>query len=380
MTNDQATKPQVTTFQTTMPILTLTNIEKYYGTSHVVKNLNLAIEAGEFLTVLGPSGCGKTTTLRMIGGFELPTSGAITLGGEDISHLPPYKRHVNTVFQNYALFPNMNVAENIAFGLKQKKGVEKMSASQIQSRVEEMLAMVQMTDFSKRKPQELSGGQQQRIAIARAVANDPVILLLDEPLGALDLKLRKQMQIELKSLQKRLGKTFVYVTHDQEEALTMSDRIAVMNGGVLEQVGTSNEIYYHPATPFVAEFIGESNKMQAKITQVREDGAAWIEAGDVGFAYPKELQNKPLASNQAVTVFLRPEAIRLHPLKASNDATFKGVIEDIIFVGSTRKYRVRLGSEIILTALETTLGTPQYAVGEEVHILWNADDCSVFAL
>ena len=363
----------------TMTILTLSGIEKYYGTSHVVKNLNLAIEAGEFLTVLGPSGCGKTTTLRMIGGFELPTNGTITLKGEDISQLPPYKRHVNTVFQNYALFPNMNVAENIAFGLKQKKGAEKMSKSQIQSRVEEMLQMVQMTDFAQRKPQEISGGQQQRIAIARAVANNPEILLLDEPLGALDLKLRKQMQIELKSLQKRLGKTFVYVTHDQEEALTMSDRIAIMNAGVLEQVGTSSEIYYHPQTPFVAEFIGESNKMQATVSHVRERGEAWIEAGDIGFAFPKELQKTSLTSNQAVTVFLRPEAIRLYPANTSVDAAFKGIVEDIIFVGSTRKYRIRLGKEIILTALETTLGTPQYAVGDDVHISWKPEDCSVFA-
>jgi len=377
MTNDQRLK---TSNPATMTILTLSGIEKYYGTSHVVKNLYLAIEAGEFLTVLGPSGCGKTTTLRMIGGFELPTNGTITLKGEDISQLPPYKRHVNTVFQNYALFPNMNVAENIAFGLKQKKGVEKMSKSQIQSRVEEMLQMVQMTDFAQRKPQELSGGQQQRIAIARAVANNPEILLLDEPLGALDLKLRKQMQIELKSLQKRLGKTFVYVTHDQEEALTMSDRIAIMNAGVLEQVGTSSEIYYHPQTPFVAEFIGESNKMQATVAHVRERGEAWIEAGDIGFAFPKELQKTSLTSNQAVTVFLRPEAIRLYPVNTSVDAAFKGIVEDIIFVGSTRKYRIRLGSEIVLTALETTLGTPQYAVGDDVRISWKPEDCSVFEL
>jgi spermidine/putrescine transport system ATP-binding protein len=202
---------------------------------------------------------------------------------------------------------------------------------------------------------------------------------LDEPLGALDLKLRKQMQIELKSLQKRLGKTFVYVTHDQEEALTMSDRIAIMNAGVLEQVGTSNEIYYHPQTPFVAEFIGESNKMQATVTRVRQDGAAWIETGGIGFAFPQKLPSTSFTSNQAVTVFLRPEAIRLYPAQASIDAAFKGSVEDIMFVGSTRKYRIRLGSEIVLTALETTLGAPQYVVGDDIQISWNADDCSAFA-
>ncbi|MCU0424076.1 MAG: ABC transporter ATP-binding protein [Candidatus Kapabacteria bacterium] len=362
-----------------MPILTLSNIEKYYGASHVVKNLNLAIEAGEFLTILGPSGCGKTTTLRMIGGFELPTSGTITLKDEDISLLPPYKRHVNTVFQNYALFPNMNVEQNIAFGLKQKKGTEKMSASQIQQRVEEMLQMVQMTDFSRRKPQELSGGQQQRIAIARAVANNPEILLLDEPLGALDLKLRKQMQSELKSLQKRLGKTFVYVTHDQEEALTMSDRIAVMNGGNLEQIGTSNEMYYHPETPFVAEFIGESNKFEARATKTQNDGSASISAGSVYFPVSASTHKDPLREGQKVIVFLRPEAIRIHPANTRNEGALKGILQEIIFVGSTRKYRIDLKGELLLTALETTLGEASYSVGDEVALSWKPEDCSIFA-
>jgi spermidine/putrescine transport system ATP-binding protein len=364
-----------------MSILTLSGIEKYYGTSHVVKNLNLAIEAGEFLTVLGPSGCGKTTTLRMIGGFELPTSGTITLKGEDISQLPPYKRHVNTVFQNYALFPNMNVAENIAFGLKQKKGAEKMTKSQIQSRVEEMLQMVQMTDFAQRKPQELSGGQQQRIAIARAVANNPEILLLDEPLGALDLKLRKQMQIELKSLQKRLGKTFVYVTHDQEEALTMSDRIAIMNAGVLEQVGTSHEIYYRPQTPFVAEFIGESNRFEARATKTQNDGSAIICVGDVCFPVSAKTHKEPFHEGQKIMVFLRPEAVKLAPFDAvntSNDGAIRGTIKEVIFVGSTRKYLMDVQGQLQLTALETTLGTAQFSVGDTVALSWSAYDCSIF--
>lgn len=365
-----------------MSILTLLNIEKYYGTSHVVKNLTLEIEQGEFLTVLGPSGCGKTTTLRMIGGFELPTSGTIILKGENISQLPPYKRHVNTVFQNYALFPNMNVEENIAFGLKQKKGAEKMTQSQIQSRVEEMLTMVQMSNFRTRKPQELSGGQQQRIAIARAVANDPDILLLDEPLGALDLKLRKQMQIELKSLQKRLGKTFIYVTHDQEEALTMSDRIAVMNAGNLEQIGTSNEMYYHPATPFVAEFIGESNRFEARATKTQNDGSAVICIGSVKFKINRKINQNPFREGQKVVVFLRPEAVFLKPHNSENEDIEDraiGSIKEIIFVGSTRKYHVDVNGELLITALETTLGTPQYAVGDKVQVSWKADDCSIFS-
>lgn len=370
-----------------MSILTLSGIEKYYGTSHVVKNLNLAIEAGEFLTVLGPSGCGKTTTLSMIGGFELPTSGTITLKGEDISQLPPYKRHVNTVFQNYALFPNMNVAENIAFGLKQKKGAEKMTKSQIQSRVEEMLQMVQMTDFAQRKPQELSGGQQQRIAIARAVANNPEILLLDEPLGALDLKLRKQMQIELKSLQKRLGKTFVYVTHDQEEALTMSDRIAIMNAGVLEQVGTSHEIYYRPQTPFVAEFIGESNRFEAVLRESAQNGrrvAELTHAAEIRLPILADSERLQTAqTGQSVSIFLRPEVVHVHSsnddsLNTEQESTAQGRIVDIMFVGSTRKYRVELSPRLTLTALETTQSAPQFAIGEAVTVSWKPQDCSVF--
>jgi spermidine/putrescine transport system ATP-binding protein len=361
-----------------MPILTLSNIEKCYGTAHVVKNLNLAIEAGEFLTILGPSGCGKTTTLRMIGGFEMPTNGTITLKGEDISHLPPYQRHVNTVFQNYALFPNMNVEQNIAFGLKQKKGSEKMSAHQIQQRVEEMLAMVRMTDFRTRKPQELSGGQQQRIAIARAVANDPDILLLDEPLGALDLKLRKQMQIELKSLHNSLRKTFIYVTHDQEEALTMSDRIVVMNAGNVEQIGTANEIYYHPATPFVAEFIGESNAFQASVAAVQHDGSATLRVGTLCFPSSSHTHKERLREGQQVSVFLRPEAITLFPLHLRTEEAFQGTVQEIIFAGSTRKYRINLQGQLMLTALETTLGTAPYAVGDELALSWKADDCSIF--
>ncbi|HRH60606.1 MAG TPA: ATP-binding cassette domain-containing protein, partial [Chitinophagaceae bacterium] len=229
-----------------MSILRLENIDKYYGSNHVVKSLSLDVADSEFLTILGPSGCGKTTTLRMIAGFETLDKGNIFLNGVNVTHVPPYRRNVNTVFQNYALFPNMTVSENVAFGLQQKK----MDKASIASKVNEMLNMAQMQAFAKRKPAELSGGQQQRVAIARAVANNPLVLLLDEPLGALDLKLRKQMQFELKSLQQQLNYTFIYVTHDQEEALTMSDRIAVMHEGVIEQLGTPTEIYNHPATEF----------------------------------------------------------------------------------------------------------------------------------
>ena len=223
-------------------IAQLENITKDFDGVQILKPTNLSIYEGEFLTFLGPSGCGKTTTLRIIAGLETPTEGTVKLEGRDVTNLPPYKRNVNTVFQNYALFPNMNVFDNVAFGLVEKR----LGKAEIREKVDAMLQLVQLGKMGKRKPNQLSGGQKQRVAIARALANDPKLLLLDEPLGALDLKLRKQMQLELKALQKNLGITFVYVTHDQEEALTMSDRIIVMNNGKFEQIGTPREIYEHP--------------------------------------------------------------------------------------------------------------------------------------
>ena len=253
------------------PIVSLVNVEKWYGTNHVVKNMNINIAEGEFLTLLGPSGCGKTTTLRMISGFELPTSGVIKVQGESVEKKEPYQRDVNTVFQNYALFPNMNVFDNVAYGLK----VKKVPKQEIKERVKEMLKLVQLEGFEKRRINQMSGGQKQRVAIARALINRPKVLLLDEPLGALDLKLRKQMQIELKRLQKKLSITFVYVTHDQEEALTMSDRIAIINKGVIEQIDTAYNIYEHPKTRFVASFIGESNILNAVVLE-NNDGVVTI--------------------------------------------------------------------------------------------------------
>lgn len=245
------------------PIVSMMGVEKWYGKNHVVKNMNINIAEGEFLTLLGPSGCGKTTTLRMISGFELPTEGVIRVEGERVEKKEPYQRDVNTVFQNYALFPNMNVFDNVAYGLK----VKKVPKDEIKKRVNKMLKVVQLEGFGKRRITQMSGGQKQRVAIARALINEPKVLLLDEPLGALDLKLRKQMQIELKRLQKKLGITFVYVTHDQEEALTMSDRIAIINKGVLEQIDTPANIYQHPKTKFVADFIGESNIFDACVVE-----------------------------------------------------------------------------------------------------------------
>ena len=236
-------------------IIELKNISKQYDDNTVLDNLSLNIRKNEFVTLLGPSGCGKTTTLKIIAGFETADSGSIMFKNKDISDIPPYKRQLNTVFQKYALFPHMNVYENIAFGLK----IKKLSKDEIDKKVKEMLRMVSLSGFEKRSIESLSGGQQQRVAIARALVNEPEVLLLDEPLGALDLKLRKEMQLELKKIQQELGITFIFVTHDQEEALTMSDTIVVMNKGLIQQKGTPEDIYNEPANAFVADFIGESN-------------------------------------------------------------------------------------------------------------------------
>lgn len=340
-----------------MVILSLRSLHKYYGVQHVVKNLELDIREGEFLTLLGPSGCGKTTTLRMIGGFEQPDTGKILLRGEDITHLPPYRRHVNTVFQNYALFPHLTVEQNVAFGLKQQK----MSAADLPKRVNAMLEMVQMQAYARRKPQELSGGQQQRVAIARAVACDPDILLLDEPLGALDLKLRKQMQTELKNLHRELGKTFIYVTHDQEEALTMSDRIAVMNGGVLEQVSDTHTLYYQPATKFVADFVGEANLLKGRLTG--------RDTGEIAGVSVACAARQPAHLPREVDFFIRPEHIRLVP---PHEAPLRGVVTEMVFVGATRKYTVQLSDGQTVCATETTLHPAAWHPGTAVGLHWTA--------
>ena len=316
-----------------MSKLELKAINKSFGSAHIVNNLDLKINDGEFLTILGPSGCGKTTTLRMIAGFEIPDSGQVLLNDQDITNLPPHKRNVNTIFQNYALFPHLNVEENVAFGLQQMK----MSKMEINKRVDEMLELVQMQAFKTRKPFEMSGGQQQRVAIARAIAPDPEILLLDEPLGALDLKLRKQMQFELKQLHKDLNKTFVYVTHDQEEALTMSDRIAVMNRGVIEQLSDSKTLYNHPETKFVAGFIGEANLIPVKI-----ENKSSFTFEDKTFDF--EHQN----DHKEAVLFIRPENVSFD---SETDIALTATIEDVIFVGNHRKYKLvtASGQKIIKT-------------------------------
>ena len=306
-------------------IIELKNVSKHFGQTYAVDNFNLYVKKGEFVTFLGPSGCGKTTTLRMIAGFELPTEGQILLNGKDISLLPPYKRPVNTVFQKYALFPHMDVYDNVAFGLKLKKitdggKLRRLTTAEIDKKVKNALKIVDLEEYESRDISTLSGGQQQRIAIARAIVNEPEILLLDEPLGALDLKMRKDMQLELKEMHKKLGITFIYVTHDQEEALTLSDTVVVMKDGMIQQIGTPEDIYNEPNNAFVANFIGESNIYSGTVTgdkKVRFINHTF----DCVDEFPK---------NEKVDVVIRPEDVHI---TAEDKGMAKGKIVSKIFKG-----------------------------------------------
>lgn len=342
----------------------LKKVVKRFGEVEVVKSLDLAVEKGEFLTLLGPSGCGKTTTLRMIGGFELPSSGEIWMGGREISNLPPYKRDVNTVFQSYALFPHMTVKENVAYGLEQKR----LSKAEIERKVNEVLATVRMDAFAGRKPREMSGGQQQRVAVARAIVNSPSILLLDEPLGALDLKLRKEMQFELKTLQRKLEITFIYVTHDQEEALTMSDRIAVMNAGHIEQIDDPVSIYNKPKTKFVADFIGETNLIAG--TMARSGDTYALEVGKTRIAIdsPQTIEDKT-----NVWLSIRPEmvSVRRAGESAGNSViALRGEVEETIFVGSAWKTMVKLEAGPNMVATEPPSSHGYLEPGTKVDVSW----------
>ncbi len=345
-------------------ILKLINVSKEFDNQKVVKEMSLEIKEGEFLTILGPSGCGKTTTLRMIGGFENPTAGNILLEGEHVENKQPYELNMNTVFQNYALFPHMNVYENIAYGLK----IKKVKKSEISIKVKEMLNLVQLNGYEKKMPKHLSGGQKQRVAIARALINNPKVLLLDEPLGALDLKLRKQMQIELKRLQKKLDITFIYVTHDQEEALNMSDRIVVMNKGIIEQVGTPEEIYEKPKTRFVADFIGESNIFEALVEKTYGNKAI-LNIGQSSII----IENRNLEKGSTEIISLRPEKIK-YTTNAVNDFNIKGIVKEHSYVGAAVKFIVVLpnGQEIIISDYEKKSNIPE--VGTEVFLHWEEKD------
>lgn len=336
-------------------IIELKNVTKYYGDNLVLDNVSFYVNKGEFITFLGPSGCGKTTTLRMIAGFDIPTSGQILLGGKDISNLPPNKRPVNTVFQRYALFPHLNVYENIAFGLKCKRVLntyenqkgekytkkQRLSKAEISAKVKKALEIVDLEGFEKRAVTTLSGGQQQRVAIARAIVNEPEILLLDEPLGALDLKMRKEMQIELKEMHRRLGITFIYVTHDQEEALTMSDTIVVMADGIVQQIGTPTMIYNEPANTFVADFIGESNIMNGTVVGKRK----------VKFCGKTFDCLDDFEVNEMVDVVVRPEDIHMC---APENGKLKGEVISVVFKGIHYEITVKLGKyELVIQSTES---------------------------
>jgi spermidine/putrescine transport system ATP-binding protein len=301
-----------------------------------VKNVTLQIRDGEFFSLLGPSGCGKTTSLRMIAGFELPSEGDVYVRGKPMGQTPAFQRPINTVFQHYALFPHLSVGENVAFGL-QMKGVAKAETAR---RVSEALAMVRLPQMEKRKPKQLSGGQQQRVALARALVNRPEVLLLDEPLGALDLKLRKEMQLELKTLQREVGITFIYVTHDQEEALTMSDRIAVMSHGLALQVGPPNEIYERPNCKFVADFIGETNFIEGTLA-APSNGIAQVRLAEGVLVRADASADPTAAPGQKVTLAIRPEKLHL-PGRAGDENQLAGRVEDVVYIGTDTHYGVRL--------------------------------------
>jgi spermidine/putrescine transport system ATP-binding protein len=342
-------------------------VTKMFGDFCAVDDVSFTIREGEFFTMLGPSGCGKTTTLRMIAGFEEPTEGRILLQGRDVTYVPPARRNVNMVFQAYALFPHMTVWDNIAFGLQ----IKKVSRSETKERVEEAIRTVRLENFEKRKPGQLSGGQQQRVALARALVNRPAALLLDEPLGALDLKLRKELQLELKHLQTQTQTTFVYVTHDQEEALTMSDRIAVMKDGVVEQIAEPRELYERPATPFVAGFIGVSNLIHVRVDR-REGGLAVMDLGG-GERIVATDTGGDGSGDLEVTV--RPEKIKFAAgeIAATTGSHVSGVVKEVIYLGSMTQLMVELrtGEPLVVHRLNDEGGDP--AVGERVVLHWAAD-------
>jgi spermidine/putrescine transport system ATP-binding protein len=346
----------------------LEGVTKRFGHATAVDSLDLTVGRGEFFSLLGPSGCGKTTTLRMVAGFEQPTEGRIFLEGEPVAEVPPYKRNVNTVFQSYALFEHLDIEGNVAFGLKRRK----VASDEIKTRVAEALELVQLTGRENSRPGELSGGQRQRVALARALVNRPAVLLLDEPLGALDLKLRKQMQVELRQIQREVGITFLYVTHDQEEALAMSDRIAVMNDGVVEQMGPPEEVYERPSKAFVAGFIGISNLMEGKI----ENGAVRLSGGEL---CPASIP-ADTAEGTEVQLSVRPEKIRLD---ASGDGlvVLRGRVAERVYVGTSTQVIVELAAGARLVALEQNTHVSEagdrWEIGNEVTVAWEPEHSRV---
>lgn len=359
--------------------LEVRGLTKHYGSVRAVDGISLGVERGEFLSILGPSGCGKTTTLRMVAGFEQPDAGEIYLQGARMGTTPPYERNVNTVFQSYALFPHMTVFDNIAFGLRMKR----LGHEPVARRVKRMLEIVEMTGFEERLPHQLSGGEQQRVGLARALVNEPTVLLLDEPLGALDLKVRKRMQYELKRIHREVGITFVYVTHDQEEALVMSDRVAVMNRGRIEQVDTTFNIYERPLTPFVADFIGESNTFTGEVVAAGEDLSVRVGRGVLLRGRLASSATPPVGAR--VDVVVRPEKIRLGKPAAADageENALPGWVREVVFQGTSIKYVLDIAMEGVLTVhQQNSLPSPEGEIlkpGEEVLALWRVESTLVF--
>jgi spermidine/putrescine transport system ATP-binding protein len=360
--------------------IVLEHVSKRFGDYVAVKDMNLKVRAGEFFSMLGPSGCGKTTTLRMVAGFDLPTEGEIYIANTPVARIPPHKRPVNTVFQNYALFPHLTVWENVAFGLKRKH----VPKPDLKQRVAESLEMVEMDKMSQRKPGQLSGGQQQRVAVARALVNLPTVLLLDEPLGALDAKLRKAMQLELKKLQSDVGITFIYVTHDQEEALTMSDRVAVMSQGVVEQVGTPIQIYENPKSAFVANFIGVSNIYLSDVKSVAGSVATCVT--DKGLVvYVSTGGHGQVRAGDKVGVVIRPEKLLITPAEDKSEIgdrhnVFNGTVKAIVYIGSVTQFIVSIEGKHLAQVLQQNLfhtDRKEWLEGQDVNLSFWTESCSL---
>jgi spermidine/putrescine transport system ATP-binding protein len=358
----------------TTPGISLRNVTKRFGSVTAVDDVSLDIREGEFITLLGPSGCGKTTTMRMIAGFEEPDTGQILLRGHDVVGVPPNKREVNMCFQHYALFPHMTVEENIAYSLR----LRKVPREQRRDEVVKMLEIVRLEGFEGRRPGQLSGGQQQRVALARALINEPAALLLDEPLGALDVKLRKQMELELKRIQAELGTTFVYVTHDQEEALSMSDRIAVMNAGVIEQLGAPRDVYDHPDTPFVADFVGVLNAVEFRVDA--KDGEDAVMRIDDTERIVVPAAGASAGTGAILLVAVRPERIRLEPGEADGAAASRvtGKVAQVVYLGTLTQFHVdsRIGKRFVVHRLSDE-GTAGVAEGDTVTLTWAREDASI---
>lgn len=360
--------------------LVIDRVSKAFGSLRAVDDVSLAVVQGEAFSLLGPSGCGKTTLLRMLAGFEQPDTGRILLSGQDITALPPERRPVNTVFQNYALFPHLSVWENVAFGLRMSRRPQQ----ELRSGVDRMLELVRLSEFARQRPSQLSGGQRQRVAIARALVNRPQVLLLDEPLAALDLKLRQHMLMELNTIHEQVGTTFIYVTHDQGEAMSLSDRIAVMNAGRVVQVAEPEQLYETPRTHFVASFIGDANFFTGTAVELQHEG--YVRMMIEGLGNPLVISNGALASNQALQLMVRPEKIQLtlkRPSSGDRVNTFPGVIEDIAYFGTHTRYRVRAGDHQVMVQIQRTRfigGDIETARGTEVWLSFHPDEGRVVLL